>query len=260
MIINDEIPVKYFNKVEPKKYSEHWIFHNIQKGECLFEPPTYEDEMLVKEVYEKIKYSLNQFEPMNEKLFKKLFPEYNKILDKTDVMLVVGCPNPYDAMVRTYNNRQYVVFDLIRLTEYFKSGYKLDKLINQLLTHEFAHKCLAEDYKFNENLTYNEELNYITFDEGFAHLLAYKDNIESYNFFTSDYMDKYKSAKKMLEKAVNEKDLDKQKEFLYKANAGDYWEKFASISGKLYLGSNIEPILNIYKKGWQNIIYDILQK
>ncbi len=64
----------------------------------------------------------------------------------------------------------------------------------------------------------------------------------------------------MLEKAVNEKNLDKQKEFLYKANAGSYWEKFASISGKLYLGNNIESILDIYKKGWQNIISDILQK
>ncbi|ARC86369.1 hypothetical protein U732_3449 [Clostridium argentinense CDC 2741] len=260
MIVNDDIIIKYFNNTNCDDYNKHWVFDNIEENQYLFEKPLCENKDIVQDVYKKIKCMLNEFTPVNEKLFRRLFPNFQEVLKRTKVILVVGCPNPYDAMVREYNKEAYVIFDLIRLGEYIKNGHNLENIIQQLLTHEFAHKCIREKYRINDNLSYIEKLNYITFDEGFAHLLSYKEDIENYNFNSEIYIEKFNKSKKVLAQSINEKEIKEQERLLLSANSGAYWDKFASICGKLYLAKHIDSLLEIYEKGWNNIITDILKE
>ncbi len=260
MIINDDIIIDYLNDLSSDKYKNHWVFNNIEQNQYLFEEPSNEHKDSVKVICEEIKSVLNNFTPLNRRLFEELFPSYKEILSKSKVMLVVGCPEPYDAMVMNYKGEDYIVFDLIRFAGYINNGYSLDKLLNQLLTHEFAHKCLMDKYNLSENPTYLEKLNYIMFNEGFAHLLAYKDNIEKYEFKSEDYIERFNKAKIALKDAVKEESPEKQEELLIASDSGPYWDKFASICGKLYLGKNIGSLIGIYEKGWNNIISDILQE
>lgn len=173
---------------------------------------------------------------------------------------MVGCPNPYDAMVREYNEEEYVILDLIRLGEYVKNGYNLENIMKQSLTHEFAHKCIGEKYRISDNLSYIEKLSYITFDEGFAHLLSYKENIENHDFNSEIYIEKFNKSKKVLAQSINEKEIIEQERLSLSANSGVYWDKFAAICGKLYLAKHINSLLEIYEKGWNDIIADILNE
>jgi len=133
--------------------------------------------------------------------------------DKMNVLLVVGCPDPYDAMVRNYENKQYVVLDLIQFTKYVDLGYDVEQIIKQLITHEIAHICIHKKYPVPTSQNYQELLKHITFDEGFAHILSFSDNIETYDF-TSIVDNHFKKAFLELQKAMKETDLNEQKNYL----------------------------------------------
>lgn len=258
MILEDEIIKKYLIKADYKEYSDHWVFYNIEKDRYLFKEPSYKNEILIQDIYKRIISFLKDFKPFNEEYFNLLFPNFKSILENTPVILTVGCPFPYDAMFREFNGRDYVIFDLIRFSQYAEKGYDLNIIIKILLTHEFTHKCIKEKYPLIKNASYLQKLNYIVFDEGFAHLLSYKDNIKSINFSSENYKDKFQKAKLMLIEAVKEKKEEEQKEWLKKADSGEYWEKFPSICGKLYLADNLSSLSSIYIKGWKYIISDII--
>ncbi len=44
-------------------------------------------------------------------------------------------------------------------------------------------------------------------------------------------------------------DPEKQQECLIRATAGPYWEKFACITGKLYLAQHRDQLVSIYSEG-----------
>lgn len=254
MYINDEIVIRYLNQEDESTYKNHWIFHSIEEGHYLFETPSYEKSEVIKVLIEQIHLIIRHFEPFNEKVFRSIFRNADRIIADTQILLVVGCPTPYDAMVRKYQENEYIVFDLVRFAEYINSRYNMEHIIRQLLTHELAHSCLHEKYQLQEGATYAEQLNYITFDEGFAHLLAYKEDVTSYDFNTSQYESMYCRSKQKLQEALLEQDADLQKEWFLKANAGDYWDKFAAICGKLYLVKHLDRVIDLYEAGWQGFM------
>lgn len=259
MILSDEIIEDYLENDDSDKYSNHWIFYNIEPNEYLYKKPDIEKRKIINEIQLEIKNVLNNFEPLNNNIFKSLFPNYKNILNSTKVILVVGCPEVYDAMFMEHNNEEYIVFDLINISRYIEHGYSVDNIMKDLLTHEFVHKCINEKYPFNEELSYIEKLNYITFNEGFAHLLSYKDNIENYDFSGEFYTDKYNTAKEKLKEALEENDSENQAILLQEADVSeDYWNKYAAISGKLFLGKNIRDINRLYNEGWNNIVTKII--
>ena len=98
-----------------------------------------------------------------------------------------------------------------------------------------------------------DQLKYITFNEAFAHLLAFKDNIEEYDF-SNMIREHYHHSFIRLKEAMEETDIGKQEDLLIQSNSGSYWGKFAAISGKLFLASHIEEVQNLYNSGIDSFI------
>lgn len=239
-------------------YKNHWLFNSIlDNGEYTFDNPNNKYKEKIKEIYEKIYENLKDFTPYNIELFLILFPQWESLINDINVILAVGCPAPYDAMVRHHDGREYVIFDLIRFMGYEKEGDDILSLIIGMITHEISHICIHGDYP-SINKTCKDKLSYITFDEGFAHLLSFTDKINSYNF-ASMVQAHYDDSVKKLQMALSETDTLKQKEYLEESNCGAYWNKFAAISGKLYLASNIDKLHNIYKDGPSTMMLNILK-
>lgn len=244
---------KFLNDHRFGEIENHWLFNNIENGEHLFELPNVSQRKEVKIILELIQKNLSDFKPLNENIFTAIYPEWPQIIGDMNVLLVVGCPEPYDAMVKEYGGTQYVIFDLIRLNNYVKLGYNIDSMINQLLTHEISHLCLHQKYPVPTSSDYFANLKYIVFDEAFAHILSFNENIAKYDF-TKIIEKHYSKSLVKLRSALKESDNEKQNELLIKANSGLYWDKFGSISGKLFLARNKENIVNIYSKGVDNLI------
>lgn len=170
----------------------------------------------------------------------------------------MGCPEPYDAMFKNYEGTEYIVFDLIRFSKYVEQGYPIKYLITQLITHEFTHQCINLDYPYPNDMTYQEELSYVIFNEGIAHLLAYKNPVDGIDWESEEYSTYYANAKSKFMKALQENDRKKQLELLEQADSGPYWDKFGAIMGKIYFGLNLKSLPFIYRNGYKDIINRIL--
>lgn len=253
MFVDDQIVLKYLSGDSEDEIKNHWIFHSIEKGKYLYEAPNAEKQEDINKILLYIKDKLSDFSPLNKNIYSALYPEWNTIIKNMNVLLVVGCPSPYDAMVREYDGNQYIIFDLIRFSDYKDSGYDFELLIKQLITHETSHLCLRKKYPISVTNSYLDQLKYITFDEAFAHLLAFKDNVEEFDF-SSIINDHYNKAFIKLKEAMAEKDIQKQKDLLIQSNSGPYWNKFAAISGKLFLASNIKEVQKLYNSGIDSFI------
>lgn len=237
-------------------YKDHWLFNSIlDNGEYTFDRPSDEYKEKIKEIYEKTYENLINFIPYNVELFSILFSEWKNLINDVNIILAVGCPSPYDAMVREHNGREFIIFDLIRFMSYEKDGDDILSLITGMITHEIAHVCIHANYPVIDN-TYKDKLSYITFDEGFAHLLAFTNKINSYNFIPMIEAH-YENSVRKLQMALSETNTFRQKEYLEESNCGAYWNKFAAISGKLYLATNMDRLHDIYKDGPSNMISNI---
>ena len=172
-------------------------------------------------------------------------------------MLVVGFPHPYDAMVRSYNGTEYMILDLIRLGQ---NALENPDISDGLLTHELLHICIHKKYPAPEGQSYHDNLDYITFNEGFAHALSYARDIADLPFDV--YLEeKYKLAREKLREASFETDVEKQEKHLFFANTGgNYWDKFGAIAGMLYVLKHITDIEAICNDGWRGFVNKILAK
>ncbi len=65
---------------------------------------------------------------------------------------------------------------------------------------------------------------------------------------------------KLLRTALAETDKQKQKNYSRMADTGAYWDKFASIAGKLYLLRHIDDMKRIYQEGWHDFTARILNE
>ena len=141
-------------------------------------------------------------------------------------MLAVGCPPPYDAMVREHDGEEFVIFDLVRFNAYKEEGSDLVRLARSLITHESAHVCLHNRHRPTKD-DYISKLKYITFDEGFAHFVSFAEDVMSFDF--TDVISKYylKSLCR-LKCALDETDAEKRISLLVEANSGGYWDKYAA--------------------------------
>lgn len=253
MLVDDSIVLKYINGENVEKISSHWVFENIEEGKHLFHLPDYTKREEVNSVLKDFRSVLSEFSPLNEDIYSALYPQWKSIIKDMNIILVVGCPDPYDAMVREYAGKEFVIFDLLRFYDYSLRGYDIKLLIRKLLTHETSHLCLHTQYPLPASGDFVAALKHITFDEGFAHLLAFENNLRAFDF-SSIIKEHYDQAFIKLLGAMKETDCKKQKVLLEECNSGPYWDKFAAISGKLFLAKHITNIENIYKGGIDNLI------
>lgn len=230
-----------------ERYAQHWLFTSIREGEYTFAQPDPACRDAVEALCAQAEAALREFVPYNAALFAALFPRWREQAAEVNVLLAVGCPAPYDAMTMERADGMYLVFDLIRFLEYQRAGKDIPSLLRKLITHELTHACLVADYP-DRSAGYREKLAYITFNEGFAHALAYTEDILSEDF-SAVLAAHYPDAVRELKAALAETDPQKQAEYLRRADIGPYWGKFAAMSGKLYLLAHREEMQAIYRAG-----------
>ncbi|MDR0847337.1 MAG: hypothetical protein LBN08_07515 [Lactobacillales bacterium] len=231
MIIDTSI-IDIFN-CEGLNENSHWIFSKVVDGEILFELPKY-DKSIVNKIVQLIIDELENFKPCNEKIILEIWPDFFEILSYVEVILAVGIPKPYDAMVRD----GYIIFDIGNFLDYEMTKGKMISFVRNMLTHEAIHVLIQRDYPKEKNL------EYISFDEGFAHLLANWEDVSTVDF--DQYEDKYLTAKEKYFKVLEDHELDPD---FREANEGPFWYKYAAIYGCLALAKNKDDLLRIYKKG-----------
>lgn len=253
MHIDASIVLDYIAGKELTNYKDHWIYHCFGEG-SVFEMPDPKNRGWVSQLYEKLINQIEHFSLRNGETVKRLFPQFDRITSNYTIFLVVGFPDPYDAMVLEHDGKSYMVFDLIQFQE---DSLSEDYSCHRVLTHELIHLCLMEDYPLPIGMSYIEDLNYTAFNEGFAHALTYPEDLSSFVF--DDFLEeKFVTAKHTLRTALAETDKDKQAIYSKKADTGHYWEKFAAIAGKLYLLKHIDDLACIYQNGWRDFATRIL--
>ncbi|TGA97688.1 hypothetical protein E4665_11335 [Sporolactobacillus shoreae] len=256
MKINAAIVDDYLNGVSSDRYSDSWVFNEIEKGEHLFDEPDRDLAPKVQEIRDRVDQVVNSFIPFNYKIWSGLFPESQKRLESVFVQLVVGCPSPYEAMVREdLNHREVIIFDLIRFNRY--GSLRASEIVRAMLTHECAHILLHQDYPENSAASYKDKMKFLLFDEGLAHFLALSEDVEQYDWNNKESMARKKESFHIFNEVIQEQDKNRQKIFLRNACSGHFWEKFACITGMFlwsdtYASSGIKGVKTVYEKGWKN--------
>ena len=253
MTIDDSIVQRYLHGEATESYSGCWIYCALGGGRR-FEEPDPANRGWVSLLCAKLRDQIPNYVPRNESVVRSLIPEFESIAREYTIMLVVGFPDPYDAMVLEHDGKEYLVFDLVQFgSESLSDEYSC----HRVLTHELIHMCLHRMFPIPKDPSYIEELDYTTFNEGFAHALPYSDDWASFEL--NGFMrEKYNESRRKLSGALQETDAARQKECRLSADEGDYWDKYASIGGKLYLLRHKEDIAQILRSGWRGFASDVV--
>jgi hypothetical protein len=232
MIVNTEILDTYLTEKSLEGIKNHWIFNSIVQGQYLFEEPKDVDENKLRAIYKTLLGKLKNFEPLNKYLWQQFYGDM-QVPDTVCVYLIVGSPNPYDAMVREdAEGNDCVIFDLVRISSYSEDVSKISDIVSNFVTHEISHIFTNNIYPYptlEDSLFDN--LKHIVFDEGIAHFLSFKDDILSIDWYSDEMNIRRKKSNETLLNAL-EKDSNVDKnQILESSNSGLFWEKFAAISG-----------------------------
>ncbi|MCO7126459.1 hypothetical protein NIE88_11840 [Sporolactobacillus shoreicorticis] len=250
MNIDNTIVQKYLNGVPSNEYADDWIFHHIEENNYLFEEPSQAIKTQIFELYQGVQDMARHFVPCHTQLWDALFPQYRERLNSCTIQLVVGCPAPYEAMVReNTHHEEVIIFDLIRFTRYGIS--RAQEIIRSMMTHECAHILLHQDYPASHAKPYIEKLSYMLFDEGLAHFLATSEPLNN-----PELLHYKKSTFRTYQQAFSEQDSKQQQALLIRACSGPYWNKFACIAGMflwadIYSSSGIKGACTAYTNGWR---------
>ena len=242
-----------------QEIADSWIFSQIEEGKHCFDlSDAVGKEGEIREITRRVSNFVNNFVPENEEVYRQLFPDYPTQLQQVQVCLTVGCPNPYDAMVRQREEggvkQEVIVFDMVRFLAY---GERALELISRLVTHETAHILMHKRWPvLAQEVPYRRQLQSFCFDEGFAHLLACGEKIASFDFggWVAQH---WEPSLQKLREALACTDPQEQQEWLCRAVAGSYWEKFACIAGKLYLAQHRDQLSAIYSQGPDRFLPEI---
>lgn len=260
MNLDTEIIDNYLIEKSLEKVKDHWIFHAISPGEYLFEEPLSSEYDSIENLYKEIKKAFKNFKPLNIRLWESIFEQYKGIPEDINIYLVVGCPDPYDAMMRDDKNGNLsMIFDIARLSKYTEEPSKILDIMLKMITHELAHVCIHNDYKINiASLSMSEKIKYIMFDEGFAHLLSYKEEVLSIDWNDENLIDKKKKAYSALDYKMKNFTKENGEDILERSNTGPYWDKFGAISGFFTIidyyimnDKDYKSINELYKRGYE---------
>jgi hypothetical protein len=249
MRIDDGIVRRYLAGESLDADRQNWIYRAVGQ-EGLFSAPDPKDAEWVAKLRDKLAEQIYAYVPRNYEAVKAIFPAFDEVASNFSIMLVVGFPDPYEAMMlESPDGESVMVFDLIRFGE---KSLKADYSCHRVLTHELIHMCLHRDYPQPKNPTYRESMDYIVFDEGFAHALTYPEDMGAFDFDIA-LEERFRAARDTLGAALSETNSERRREFLAAADTGRYWDKFGAIAGKLYLLKHINEIGAIYRSGWNGI-------
>ena len=116
---------------------------------------------------------------------------------------------------------------------------------------------MEDKANIDANAAYQDELLQLVFDEGFAHYLSVDDILKAnYQNFREEH---YQRNLSKLNTALEEKDPEKQKQFMTEASAGNFFDKFAAITGMFILIDNEAKLVEIYKNGYEKFLENALE-
>ena len=255
MKIYDRIVAEYLKNHEIRSFSGEWFYRDF-----FVEPKAdAQTKQRVRIVYDALCGKIADFVPTNYRIWDELFPEWREMLDDISVDLIVGFPDPYDATVKYHEDGTcHIIFDLVCWARYV-GHCNLSEVVQNLLTHEICHvlthhyiKNLAADEESEDYLT---QLDALSFDEAFAHLLSYQSRDIDMVDWQEEKMCKIREQSKVrMKEALAETDTQRQKRNLSEAFCGKYDEKFACMCGMLYLselwnGGGIPALKEAFEKG-----------
>ena len=233
MKLNTEIIDEYLSNKSINNMKEHWIFKSIVPGKHMYEEPLEKNYNRLRNIYEMLLKSLEDFKPLNLPLWEQFFGKYNALSEDVTIYIIVGSPNPYDAMVRQdKEGNKCIIFDLERIRSYSKNNDKILEIIMNLITHEVAHIYINKKYQSPsiEDSIY-ENLRYIVFNEGIAHFLSFDKDVLSIDWHTKEMIERKEKAYSILLNEMKNNSKDGKDEILARAVSGKYWDKFGAISG-----------------------------
>lgn len=245
MRINTEIVDAYLKAEDMSRFSSMWLYADRtgQGVKSMFQDPP--DDCAKREAVSKIKNEVvshvRAFTPCNGEIWDALFDDWRDFLEDAVLDLIVGCPEPYDAFViQDSNGKHHMVFDLLCWEKYV-GVISLSDLSQNLLTHELFHVMVGKRYPdieaAEDHGAYIDQLDAITFNEGFAHLVSYnQQEIETVSWNGKKLKDIYIRSAEKMKSVLQEKDPNKQKQYVYEANAGAYYSKYACMCGMIFLG------------------------
>lgn len=241
MTIHDGLAKTYLEGGDLAQFRDRWYFADSDLsrtyGKNVFTLPPEDDTLRPKAqvVYDTILDIVSDFTPagLAAELYDGLYPNWRELTDGVTVDLIAGLPAPHDAVVCTDpEGGLHMLFDIIRWTGMV--DYDLAGNARGILTHEFFHVLMHTQFPAEDAPDYLSALDQITFHEGFAHFvqLASMANVDWHSQKLADVRER--SADK-LRRALAETDEAQQETYLYEAHCGGWYDKYAAMSGMLYL-------------------------
>ena len=241
MNVSDIIAKDYLAGKAITAYREEWFFQRPSEGGRVFTEPSYlpEEREKVRTVYRALLEAAETFQPLNRDVWDAIFPSWPDALKHTQADLILGFPQPYDAVALRRNGIYHVVFDLLLWTGYMGKA-DLKAVARNLLTHESCHALIGQTVAgIDADLdcgAYTDMLDAIVFHEGFAHLVSYDGKALSETDWTAPKLREVRTSScETLRRALAAVDEAEQENYLNRANCGRYYEKFACMAGMLYL-------------------------
>lgn len=215
-------------------YKTHWIYQAIVPGTIQLDCPEPHKIARLRSVLALAKEELEHFTPLNIQLWESLYGHYHGIEDNVCIHLMVGAPEPYDAMVRQSPTGEFCIFfDLNRISEY--NDEDDDALLftfKNLITHEVAH--LENRKRFKAPLPsdhWQKHLAFLALDEGIAHFLSVRENVTDIDWNSEKLLQHKANAYKAFRKEAQLQSDLSLNERLEKANSGSFWDKYGAIAG-----------------------------
>ena len=238
MKIDSQIVRDYLAGKSIADYRGAWFFQKCRS----FTEPSYsaEERERAETVYRALLPAAETFRPLNRAVWDTLFPGWPGALEEACVDLVIGFPQPYDAMaMRDGAGGYHVIFDLLCWTAYLGKA-DLGDIARNLLTHELCHMLIGRNTAgIDDDLNsgaYPDMLDAITFHEGFAHLVSYGGKeLEDTDWTAPELQRVREASREELRRALAAGDEAERAAYLSRANCGKYYEKFACMAGMLYL-------------------------
>ena len=256
----------YLSGMPMETFRDAWFFTassvagQVEKN--IFTPPSSNPELLQKArtAAQGIEAGAREFVPLNLPVWDALCPDWRQRLAGIKIDLIAGFPEPFDATIeRSPDGRLHVIFDLCCWTKYIEK-MDIGELVKNLLTHELFHVVAEQLHPGLEkdcvSPEYRTQLDAVTFNEGFAHLLSYQtQELDAVNWHSVRLAAVEERCRERMAAALRERDAATQEKNLYEALCGDYYEKYACMCGMLYLARvwerfGIPGLKSCFGAGW----------
>lgn len=245
MKIDTTIVDAYLSGEDVSKFSSLWFYTDRREdgvGNIFQAPPAVEVKRdIVSHIKEEILAHASTFVPCNAPIWNALIDNWRRILADTTLDLVVGFSEPGDATAREApDGKQHMIFDLLCWEKYV-GLLPLSLAAQNLLTHELFHVMIGKRFPdiASQEMEgkYTDQLDAIAFNEGFAHLVSFNgQEIDTVAWEGEKLTEVYVASAAKMKNALKETSPEKQKQYVYEANFGNYWDKYVAMCALVYLG------------------------